>query len=976
MSRAADDMGQFRQHLIERINCGELYAGACYLNYPIGPEVINVDLSKIEAWTNSGEQINGRYAPQIFAVLAVEWVQRAVTLQGDVALKRLEHCLDLICSAPVGDAVVTETAIWLFEKLCPDEHDDLTSMRELLLRQIASPFSTSAVTTCVSEDTSEENEEPPSHAELRKRPLQVANEALISVRLRLGPHRVRWFSPYDPDRPAIEAVPPGSLPEEFCSKQLTLAESYFRQVQDQVGLAMAIDQQVLLSKPDLIGQVAGNDIVPRLCEAADLYADANDFLREMLCWERALAASLPNGLTRPLPEPIKYMGMRYATAARNAGFELVAKRTEEQLRGKVVNSRIANGIALAALLLLVAAFCRGDDTLAVLLIVASVLFVHEAGHWLAARVAGIRIKTFRLGVGPQLFAAQAGDTAIEIHAFPAFGYVVPVITTRAWENQRLLRLADSSAGGERQRIPADVFHEKPLPHTDLVSRPRRILFVLGGVAANFVLAFFGFWLAAILDVPSRTHTAPVVGYVWAGGAASKAGIQVNDRIVSVRGEPCRYLGDKASNHLARSCKEKASDKFPVVVLRSGEKVVLEWPSVAKEGWGEHGSGMTAARTWTIDEVHPGCATLLEPGDVIEEASWRGNVVCSANVASPYILDWLFAQARKEPVLLRVQRNGASCDVQVYAAEGAAFAPEQAVDLEPRLLDVVPGSIAWRAGLRQGDLVRAVDDKEVQTHRGLNESLSGTVNRPAKIVVERDGNSLPINLPGEAVFRDYASLGLTCSDWFPRLQGLKVTAIRPEWAGTVPKLKVGAELGEISPLRPFLIRWRDEEGSHCSEDLASLPNVAAIMQPIWFPPFRLKLASITLPPDGPLAVAAKTAGMVKQFFRSLPQNMAASATKVPSSSERQWVRREASRGYAHLIGVWAAVNLAVASFNLLPIPPLDGFRLAELLAGGVFRRKLPQGLLITVNIVGGVMLFGLTALFLYQLIRDTVTALLR
>jgi membrane-associated protease RseP (regulator of RpoE activity) len=488
-----------------------------------------------------------------------------------------------------------------------------------------------------------------------------------------------------------------------------------------------------------------------------------------------------------------------------------------------------------------------------------------------------------------------------------------------------------------------------------------------------LVAALSLWLASVIDVQGRTRTAPLVGYVYAGSQASTAGVQVGDKIVSVQGLPCGYFGDKSSRPLLRHRAKGAPDNVPVSVLRGDTQVDIDWPLVAKDEWGWLGNGVEAQDSWTIDAVSPDCAEVLRPGDVIEQASWAEHVIRRDEVTSPRIIEWLFQQARFDPVMLRVKRGNTHYDLSVHGTGGAVFDPEQILDLEPRLVDVVRGSVTWQAGFRPGDLVRKIDDTEIETHRQLIDSLRACLYRPARVTVQRETGLVKLTVPSAAAIRDYANWGLTSSDWFQSLKGLAVAGIRPEWSSFVPGLQVGDRLQDVFPNGPFVIRWQDVAGPQHSVDLTASVKEHKFLRPVWIAPFELKKACITVAPDGPLAIAATVVRHARRFFQGLPQ-IASTIAHVPSTSERQWIRNVASRGHVHLLELWALLNLMVAFFNLLPIPPLDGFRCIQLVTEALFRRRLPQKVQIALNIAGWLTMLGLSGLFFYQVIRDAVSAL--
>ena len=162
------------------------------------------------------------------------------------------------------------------------------------------------------------------------------------------------------------------------------------------------------------------------------------------------------------------------------------------------------------------------NTIAAFLFVLGVLvFVHELGHFLAARRLGVRVLTFSLGFGPKLLKFRRGDTEYCISAIPLGGYV-----KMAGEN-----LDDSRTGAP------DEFLSR--------SKWERFQILIMGPAMNILLAIIvmAVVLAQGAEVPVYEDQPPVVGAVTAGSPAERAGIERGDRILSVAGEGVETWGD-------------------------------------------------------------------------------------------------------------------------------------------------------------------------------------------------------------------------------------------------------------------------------------------------------------------------------------------------------------------------------------------------------------------------------------------------
>src|SRR5271155_4713798 len=109
------------------------------------------------------------------------------------------------------------------------------------------------------------------------------------------------------------------------------------------------------------------------------------------------------------------------------------------------------------------------DLIAVTIVLGIMIFVHEWGHFIAAKLSGVRVDVFSFGLGPRLFGVKRGDTDYRLSALPFGGYV---------------RMAGDNVTEER--TGADY---------EFLSRPRwvRVLIACAGPAMNILLAFVIFW---------------------------------------------------------------------------------------------------------------------------------------------------------------------------------------------------------------------------------------------------------------------------------------------------------------------------------------------------------------------------------------------------------------------------------------------------------------------------------------------------
>jgi len=152
--------------------------------------------------------------------------------------------------------------------------------------------------------------------------------------------------------------------------------------------------------------------------------------------------------------------------------------------------------------------------LAFLFVLGVLIFVHELGHFLAARRVGVRVLTFSLGFGPKLLKFTRGDTEYCISVVPLGGYV---------------KMAGESPDDPRSGAP-DEFMSK--------SKWERFQILIMGPVMNILLAVvvLAIVLAQGAEVPAFEDKSPLVGDVEKGSVAEKAGIQRGDRLLTIDGD--------------------------------------------------------------------------------------------------------------------------------------------------------------------------------------------------------------------------------------------------------------------------------------------------------------------------------------------------------------------------------------------------------------------------------------------------------
>jgi regulator of sigma E protease len=277
------------------------------------------------------------------------------------------------------------------------------------------------------------------------------------------------------------------------------------------------------------------------------------------------------------------------------------------------------------------------DALVVVVVLGLMIFVHELGHFLAAKLFGVRVLTFSLGFGKRLLHVTWGDTDYRISALPFGGYV-------------------KMAGDD----PAQVREGDP---GEFLSRPRwqRFVVVVMGPAMNAVLAVallaglyaFHYQKAAYLEQPAR------VGDVEEDSPAAHAGLLPGDLIVRLDA-----LRDPKWEDVEIKILTSVGEPLPVGFVRGKRthRVTLtpraEGPSrVGSAGWYPYAPGM-------VDKVDPGFPAAqagLKPGDQIVGLDGR-KILCWPRLAMA------LQAGNGKPVALTVLRDGKEFPVSLKPVE--------------------------------------------------------------------------------------------------------------------------------------------------------------------------------------------------------------------------------------------------------------------------------------------------------------------
>ena len=154
------------------------------------------------------------------------------------------------------------------------------------------------------------------------------------------------------------------------------------------------------------------------------------------------------------------------------------------------------------------------------------IFIHEFGHFLAARWRGLRVEAFSIGFGPVLWKRKVDGVEWRLSAIPFGGYVaIPDVDPEGTAEVQ-------GSGGSAEKEPAEPAGKAATPLD-------AIIVAVAGPLGNVVLAVVLAFLLAAVPGAKFGETPPVIGSVMEDGPAQVAGMKAGDRIVSIAGVPVR-----------------------------------------------------------------------------------------------------------------------------------------------------------------------------------------------------------------------------------------------------------------------------------------------------------------------------------------------------------------------------------------------------------------------------------------------------
>ncbi len=383
-------------------------------------------------------------------------------------------------------------------------------------------------------------------------------------------------------------------------------------------------------------------------------------------------------------------------------------------------------------------------------LVSSLIFVHELGHFLVAKLFGVKVLTFSIGFGPKVLRLRGRETEYCVGIFPFGGFV---------------RMLESS------KSDAPVLPEEASRTFEAQALPKRVAIVLAGPAMNLL---FPLLLYTTVYLEDRTLPPPVIGSVEASMPADGQ-LLPDDVLVGIGGEEVRSFTD------AQSIIAKSGDRvLHFDVLREGrplEVVVTptkEWHSLGPRALelGEHigkigisprfyapvvgikktDSPAYRAGLRTFDRITAingrRIERMTELVQVLSQSRGDAMVVSYSRPVAVESLGHLAEVSLPESgvvTLTPLPRDGDHKPADYIARSKDVEARTGVETSELYVAQVPAGSSEWQAGLRAGDRLESVDGELVQSLHDaeikLTRGSDGAALTPHELAWTRDGELL-------------------------------------------------------------------------------------------------------------------------------------------------------------------------------------------------------------------------------------------
>ena len=370
--------------------------------------------------------------------------------------------------------------------------------------------------------------------------------------------------------------------------------------------------------------------------------------------------------------------------------------------------------------------------LQVVLGIGLVIFVHEAGHFIAARLCKVQVEVFSLGFGPPLFTKKHRGTIYQIAMVPLGGFVKMLGDEPTEEGRAFAR--EQEHEGSAESADADQMRGQELGSKTV---GQRFFIYSGGVLMNLAFAVVVFPILFSVGVP---FTEPLIDPV-PGGPAWRAGIERGSRVESIDGKRAFEFG-----HIRTAVALGDPDRIEMMVVPPGEteahKFVLKPDRLKSLGINVIGVsvGTLPGYPITVRENSPEWEAGLRSG--MELVSVEG-----VSSALTPMAQYLVRYGEGVPIDVTARVDGELQHFHVQPGRSTEFAPPRlGIRTPANYIHAIRSNPDARAlGLKEGDKLISVCGQPIFR---LGDFARGLVDSSGPVVfeIQREGQNLTLRLP--------------------------------------------------------------------------------------------------------------------------------------------------------------------------------------------------------------------------------------
>ena len=263
---------------------------------------------------------------------------------------------------------------------------------------------------------------------------------------------------------------------------------------------------------------------------------------------------------------------------------------------------------------------------AAVLIFGAVIAIHEFGHFSAAKLSGIQVNEYSIGMGPALFKKIVGGTQYTLRLLPIGGYVAMEGEGSPESNaaQRERDAADED-GEEEEEDQLDAWN--PIPPDKRTGMPfpeaaiwKRAIVMAAGPLMNFVLGFVV--LLGLIALRSDPIASRVIYSIADGALCGQTGLQAGDEIVAVNGRRC-FIANDILYELVRTQNTQAD----FTVRRDGKLVQL--PGVRFDSYTDENGNARMNIGFTVYALEKTPANVLK--ETVNSELYYGRIIFTSLV---------------------------------------------------------------------------------------------------------------------------------------------------------------------------------------------------------------------------------------------------------------------------------------------------------------------------------------------------------